>query len=47
MSTQDHLRAAFSALLKGDLEGRDRECALAEEALEREPVENFTGVGCR
>ena len=29
MSVEDHLRAAFAALLKGDLAERDRQCDLA------------------
>ena len=36
---EDHMRAAFAALLRGDIAERDRQCRLAEAALGREPVE--------
>ena len=36
MASQDHLKAAFAALLAGDTEERDRQCFLAEEALRAE-----------
>lgn len=48
-TTQEHLKAAFEALLRGDTDERDRQCKLAEEALEREPADRaektFYGAG--
>ena len=41
MTTDDHMRAAWSALLRGDTAERDRQCDLAKAALieeEREEV---------
>jgi hypothetical protein len=37
MSADEHLKAAFAALLKGDLAERDRQAALAEAALNATP----------
>lgn len=36
MSAQEHMRAAFQAILNGDYAERDRLCALAEQALKNE-----------
>lgn len=36
MTSGDHMRAAFAALLAGDTDERDRQCFLAEEALRAE-----------
>ena len=41
MTTEDHLRAAYAALLAGDTAERDRQCELAKRALEEERT---TGV---
>lgn len=38
MSSQDHLRAAFQALLRGDTDERDRLCKEAEISLKREEM---------
>lgn len=34
ITVQDCIQGAWQALLKGDLEGRDRLCAMAERAFE-------------
>lgn len=39
MTAREHLQAAFAALVRGDLEERDRQCDLAKAALDREPYE--------
>ena len=39
MTTEDHLRAAFKALLAGDLGERDRQAELAQAALEQEQAD--------